>query len=168
MTDPSFPSAHELDRVMREHPERLAELAQHTPTWLADQLRSAARDAHRSATAIPGATVAGEPPTWLRLAALSTLLTWTNGTGTTCEHHPRIERPEPVVAAAWRPDTVTCRTCADVTFTEGISDDDAQRCDGCGTTPSSGLHPGHLAIGPLLMFYAMCVRCRDSGRSGTR
>ncbi|SNR47885.1 hypothetical protein SAMN06265360_1076 [Haloechinothrix alba] len=167
-----FPTdAAELDRLIREHPERLAELAEYTPSWLGDQLRSAARDSHRAASHLPGEHVHAEPPRWLRLAALAALLTFAEGTATTCRCRPRIDRPQPIIAAAWMPGTVACRRHAIEVLTEGVPDDADTRCDACGVVPPGGLHTGQVVLGPMILFYAACAECRtwtDSEREGTR
>jgi hypothetical protein len=150
--------------------EVLAKINARVPTAVADQRQAAAQDAHRFLEL--EAPLLGAPveeldvaalPGWLRLDLLSTWTGWTTGTGKTCMHDPRPDRPEPVFAAAWRPGLVVCRRCVYMTVLRPGSKAD-RTCDGCGHVVAGldrgeGICPGRLTFGAVIFGYGLCEGC---------
>ncbi|MGD9530020.1 MAG: hypothetical protein AB7V44_24950, partial [Pseudonocardia sp.] len=101
-----------LDDLLRDppSPERRAARRRRTPSHLRDQADAAAarvRSVAERATARSGGTSTADMPEWLRLGVAATLASWLTGTGSTCRHDPHPSRPQPVIAAAWRPGLLT-------------------------------------------------------------
>jgi hypothetical protein len=165
-------SALALDELFRDphRDEMLAEINAQVPPAVADQRQAAARDAHRFLEL--EAPFLGAPveeldiarlPDWLRLDLLSTWSGWTSGTGRTCVHDPRPERPEPVFAAAWRPGLIACQRCIHLTVLRPGSKAD-RTCDCCGHVVAGldqgeGISPGRLTFGPIVFGYGLCSSC---------
>ncbi|MEU9516610.1 hypothetical protein [Micromonospora sp. NPDC048169] len=159
-----------LERIMLSPQcgEILAAVRAATPAALLDQLDAAANDATRAAieaTALTGgAAVTAAPaaavPGWLRLGVLDALTRWADGTGSTCRHSPRPDRPEPVLAAAWRPGLVTCCHC---THLWRVGREANLTCDGCGRVcePES-INPAMTQMAGLIFMYGTCADCRPA------
>lgn len=164
-----------LEQLML-HPrygELIAHLRAATPVNVVDQLDAATDDAHQFMTAVahaalgesdPRATDAAAVPGWIRLPLLDTLTTWMDGQARTCRHQPHPDRPQPVVAAAWRPGLVVCAGCAYLTALPRNSKRD-RTCDRCGRVCAGlehgdGIYPGLIQLGPLVYQYGTCAGCR--------
>jgi hypothetical protein len=144
---------------------------QYASTGLADQRRAAADDALRFLQL--EAPLLGAPvteldiaalPEWLRLDLLSTWTTWQAGSGRTCMHDPRPDRPEPVFAAAWLPGLIACARCIHLTVLPRGSRKD-RTCDRCGHVVAGidhgeGIHPGRITFGPIVFGYGTCPDCK--------
>jgi hypothetical protein len=103
-----------------------------------------------------------EIPGWIRLGAFDAVTAWANGTARTCMCSPSLDRPQPVVAAAWLPGLVTCTRC--VHLFHGLSAVEELTCDGCGhvcseTELSDGIHRTAVNCGPLTYVAGVCSRC---------
>jgi hypothetical protein len=99
-------------------------------------------------------------PDWLRLSLARTWSAFITGTCRTCQHAPSINRPEPVVAAVWRPNLVVCTHCIDLTKATGAADLTCDRCARvCAGLPGDGIHPCSLRFGPLIYLYGLCRGC---------
>ena len=94
-------------------------------------------------------------PEWVRLSVADTLLRFHRGTHDTCMHNPSPSRPEPIVAAAWRPGLVTCVQC--VHLFKMVGDPD-RTCDHCGHV-CAGIHSCTLSCGALIFSYGLCSGC---------
>ncbi|AYF31475.1 hypothetical protein CSH63_29320 [Micromonospora tulbaghiae] len=102
-------------------------------------------------------------PGWLRLGVLDTLTTWATGNGRTCAHNPTPDRPQPVLAAAWKPGLVTCLPCVRL-FTLPRGSNLERVCDACGhqcteLDGGDGIYPAMVQLGPLVYQYGVCARC---------
>ena len=99
-------------------------------------------------------------PEWLRLSVLDTAVTFAAGNADTCMHQPSITRPEPLLAAAWRPGLVTCRSCPHLFWLTGDADRTCDRCGYFGSgLPDDGITTGGIRFGPMAFAYALCVDC---------
>src|SRR5688572_19299880 len=78
-----------------------------------------------------------DSPTWLRLDILSRITGLINGTADTCRHGINPDQPQPVFAAACKPNLVACSHCLHLLAMPKGSRADAT-CDGC----------GHVCAGP--------------------
>ncbi|MGC5329784.1 hypothetical protein [Micromonospora sp. DT62] len=143
-----------------------------TPAGLVDQADAATRDALRFMTAAARhanadsahPTAAADVPDWVRLGLLDTLTAWADGRVSTCRHQPTPDRPQPVLAAAWKPNLLVCAACAHLLALPRNSDRD-RTCDACGhqcTGPehADGIYPGMVQLGPLIYQYGTCAGCR--------
>ncbi len=150
----------------------VAEVRRRIPTDQLDQLDAATRHVHRGmvATVVEGraASIVALPPSehsaWARLGALTALATWLAGQGSTCLHDPQPCRPEPILAAAWRPGLVVCSDCTHLLTLPRNSDAD-RRCDGCGhvcagVEENDPIYRANLALGPLQYLSGTCTGCR--------
>ncbi|MFY1703930.1 hypothetical protein ACN28G_19710 [Micromonospora sp. WMMA1923] len=163
-----------LEQVML-HPDyhQLVEhLRAHAPAGLVDQADAAADDAlqlmaaaarHAGADHIRAAAPA-DIPDWVRLPLLDTVTAWAAGQAATCRHQPTPGRPQPVLAAAWRPRLVVCAACTHLTALAPGSDPD-RTCDRCGricagVEHGDGIHPGIVQLGPLVYQYGTCGDCQ--------
>ncbi|MBQ1060048.1 hypothetical protein [Micromonospora sp. C41] len=159
-----------LEQIMLspQYGEILAAVRAATPVAMLDQLDAATTHATRAAVEAAaltgGAAVTASPPSavpgWLRLGLLDALTRWADGTGSTCRHSPRPDRPEPVLAAAWRPGLVTCCQC---THLWRVSREAGLTCDGCGRVcePDS-IHPAMAQMAGLIFMYGACGDCRPA------
>ena len=168
-----------LEQLML-HPKlaQFAELARAAmPTALVDQVDAASDDAHQFMHAVARHVgdesaqyaAAQDVPEWVRLTLLDAFTTWASGRGSTCRHQPTPDRPEPVLAAAWRPGLVACMRCAHLTGLPSGSAKD-RTCDRCGRVCAGlehgdGIHPGMVQLGPLIYQYGTCRDCRPSTAS---
>jgi hypothetical protein len=142
------------------------------PTWLVDQLDSAARDIEAGVDLMCATGVAAGKkhvpaaavPDWVRLGALDTLVCWITGGASTCMHSPVPDRPTPLYAAAWRPGLIACGACVHLlALPRGYVAD--RRCDGCGHLTTGvgngdGIWPTVVALGPLSYSLGCCRDCR--------
>lgn len=153
----------------------IAQVRQATPVALVDQLDAATTHATVVATTVAGraggydigAATAGDLPGWLRLGLLDALTQWADGKASTCRHSPDPDRPEPVLAAAWKPGLITCVRCAHLW---SLGREANLTCDCCGRvcpTDGDGVYPGVTQFGSLLFQYGTCVDCRPSIASAT-
>lgn len=152
---------------------RLAEwLRTAVPTDQLDQLDAAVDQVRAGTDAAVAAGVAagslllspGEHPDWARLGALAALVTWLGGRGSTCVHSPHPIRPQPIVAAAWRPDLMVCAACTHLLRLPCNNPAD-RTCDACGrvcTGVDAGdpIWPASFVIGPLQYLLGACIDCR--------
>ena len=143
------------------------QMRRHAPVHLVDQYDAAAAEVDqliagigRDLDANPGWVEYGNVPQWLRLALVDTWHGFTTGRIDTCQHSPVIDRPEPVVAAVWRPNLIVCAHCAYLTRAVGAADRQCDKCSRvCAGLPHDGIHPCSITFGPLLYFYGLCRRC---------
>lgn len=105
---------------------------------------------------------ADDHPAWVRLGALHALVSWTESAANTCMHAPTPTRPQPIAAAAWKPDLVVCARCTHLLALPRNSAAD-RTCDGCGhltgTQQDDGIHPGLIQLGPLMWSFGACTTC---------
>lgn len=143
-------------------------------TAWSDQADAAGDDALKVATAIadlvtspgsvhPTAQAVADTPEWVRLGMLDTQLAWLAGRARTCMHDPHPDRPEPVLAAAWKPRLVVCSACTYL-LDAGASD---AICDGCGRdTTGQGISPS--TVMPGNGFCYLVGTCEDCTRDMRR
>ena len=138
----------------------------HDNTGLIDQVRAAAADSqalHRAATggtpirAVHTAAI----PDWMRLSLLDAFLQWITGEARICTHMPDPRRPEPVYAAAWTPNTITCLRCIRLLGVHGIKD---RTCDCCGRITSGDedtdpIFAMTVWFGSLCYYAGACTDC---------
>lgn len=106
----------------------------------------------------------GDHPSWVRLGLTTTLASWCTGMAATCLHGPHPSRPQPVHAAAWKPNLVACGECIHLLALPRNSDAD-RRCDGCGTVTAGpdidgGIHQCMATVGALTYYFGACEGCR--------
>lgn len=163
-----------LERLML-HPDYaqfVDELRAALPVAVVDQADAATADALHLMTGAArlakaesaGPAAAADVPGWVRLALLDTLTAWADGKGTTCRHQPTPGRPQPVLAAAWKPGLVVCAHCVHLTSLPpgGARDRTCDRCGRvcAGTEHRDGIYPGMVQLGPLIYQYGTCADCR--------
>lgn len=104
---------------------------------------------------------ANSQPEWIRLTILETLVKWIAGKADTCPHSPTPVRPQPVIAAAWRPGLVACARCPHLLRLRPGSAKD-RTCDGCGTVvfEAGELWAATIVYGPLSFSFGACGACR--------
>ncbi|MDG9673028.1 hypothetical protein [Micromonospora sp. DH14] len=138
-----------------------------TPVGLVDQTDRATEDA-RQVMAAEGHGVksvdASSVPGWLRLGLLDVYAQWAAGTADTCRHQPAVDRPMPVIAAAWRPGLVVCPACVHLT---GLPRGADTTCDACGhqcgdLAHGDGIYADMIQLGPLIYQYGTCGDCRPA------
>lgn len=142
-------------------------LRKRVPVHVVDQFDAAAShtdrifaDTAQRMNAKRGECEYGKAPDWLRLSLARTWSAFTAGTIDTCQHAPSIHRPEPVVAAVWRPNLLVCIACIHLTKAPGATDRVCDRCRRvCAGLPGDGIHPCSLTFGPLIYFYGLCRGC---------
>ncbi|WP_432051121.1 hypothetical protein [Verrucosispora sp. NA02020] len=171
-----------LEAVMT-HPrygELIEQLRALAPTHVVDQVDAATADAlHITTTTGRHAlgvdhvtpTTVEQTPGWLRLGLLDTFTAWLAGKASTCRHAPDPHRPQPVIAAAWRPGVITCGQCIHLTALPRGSDRD-RTCDACGRVCAGvehgdGIYPGMVQFGPLIYHYGTCGDCRSAFTTDT-
>lgn len=142
-----------------------------SPAWLLDQFDAAGQQIARGMRAVsdsPDFTFAASPaeqhPAWIRLGALTALVTWLAGRGSTCRHSPTFATPQPLIAAAWRPDLIACSQCGHL-FKLSRHDDTDRTCDGCGRVTTGiehgdGIWPAIVQVGLLTYMLGCCRDCR--------
>lgn len=152
-----------LDELLTElGPPELADLMQHTPPGYRDQAAGAAAE---MAAEVQAARATGmfddasdrlttEHPGWVRLPLLAALVGWWRGEADVCVHDPHPDRPQPVHAAAWRPNLVTCSAC-----THLIRAPRSRTCGGCGHTAPEVTAFATIA-GGFSFTSAVCPGCR--------
>lgn len=133
-----------LDEILRRiTPEQAAALRAMAPTWFADQADASITEIRTNlqiATDIGLAECVDdisndEHPGWVRLGMLDALVTWWCGKHSSCIHDPHPLRPQPVVAAAWKPGRIVCKQCTHLLDLPKNSTAD-RTCDGCGRVVS--------------------------------
>ncbi len=169
------PVALALDEVLT-NPELVASVAELAAVLVdpstRDQLAAAARDTDHLADALTEAGVFGprmefgaeEVPGWLRLPLFELWCSWVLGRASTCMHAPRVDRPQPVFSAAWRPGLIACVRCAHLLQLRPRSIAD-RTCDSCGrvtTGPENGdgIHPSAVLFGMVTYYFGACGDCR--------
>jgi len=158
-----------LDKMMRSLTEKdRAALRALAPVHMVDQFDAAASHVERLFKGMGAnmkATIGGidfpNVPDWLRLTLVDTWAGFIEGTIDTCQHAPRIDRPEPVVSAVWRPGLIVCAHCIHLTKATGASDLTCDRCGRvcAGLDHGEGIHPCSLTFGPLVYFFGLCPDC---------
>lgn len=157
-----------LDKMMLRLTEAdRAAMRRHTPVHLVDQFDAATDEVDRVIAGIGhdqhaslGECTYADVPDWLRLALVQTWQGFITGSIDTCQHSPVIGRPEPVVAAVWRPGLIVCAHCAYLTRAVGAADSTCDKCDRiCAGMPDDGIHACSLGFGPLIFFYGLCRGC---------
>ncbi len=102
-----------------------------------------------------GDTPMDDLPGWLTLSVVEIHTRYALGKSATCPHAPRPARPQPVVAAAWRPGLVVCLPCIGRLRPAGA---EKYRCDSCGRD-DPGIHAGRIVYGPLMFMFGVCGDC---------
>lgn len=160
------------------YPELAARLRALLPNHLVDQADAAADDASAITTVIgrliggqAGMVLPEDVPGWLRLGLLDSWVGYVSGRARTCRHSPSASTPQPVFAAAWRPDLITCGVCA---FLLSIKKDSVadRTCDSCGhcctgVEADDGVYPSLIQLGPLTYMYGTCDGCRPATVAAT-
>lgn len=149
--------------------EILDYLNQLAPVHYRDQADAAALDAHYVQDAFRAA-MSDEPhvrdgrnmPDWIRLGAIDSIRRHIDGTADTCLHNPSADRPQPVVAAAWKPGLITCVRCIHLFKLTGTAADLV--CDGCGRQcegpqVDDGIYQAVVRLGLLVFHYGTCTDC---------
>src|SRR3954452_1771293 len=123
-----------LEQLMLHHlyPEVVRQLREAMPVAARDQDGAAADTAYHVVSALAdhlgGEEIHTTPdgiPGWLRLTLLDAFTAFVAGTARTCRHSPDALRPQPVLAAAWKPDLITCLGCEHMFVVRGEAD---RRC----------------------------------------
>lgn len=136
--------------------------------WLLDQADAATRhtnDILTTAAAAHGNNILNlsldQHPDWVRLGILDTLARWVTGQAATCVHAPHVMRPQPALAAAWKPGLIVCLACAHLLRLRRGSPKD-RTCDGCGTVvPSTGaIWSTAASHGGFVYQVGVCEPCR--------
>ena len=162
------------------HP-RYAELAERLraglPSHLVDQADAAAGHTDDIVAALTGllggragATAPAQLEGWLRLGVIDAWLDYATGRAATCRHNPTARRPQPVLAAAWRPGLITCVGCAHL-FTLPRNTDADRTCDCCGRVVAGSeaedpMWPSLIQCGPLVFQYGTCTDCKPPTDQG--
>jgi hypothetical protein len=169
-----------LADLLRDDPERAAAIgawARATmPPGHLDQEEAAGRESRDMAAHVFGSrggqvipTTAQEVSDPVLVTALDLLVRWgvPGGGVRTCLHGPHPLHPEPVIAAAWKPDVIVCADCTLLLNLGLRPESDADRtCDLCGHICSrvedgDGIWATALVIGALTFFYGVCSDCRE-------
>ncbi len=133
-----------LRRVLPpEYVDQLAAAASHATSLIHERLGPGMM------RALPGSF-----PEWLLLGMTATTVAWRDGRAKVCPCNPSVTSPEPIVAAAWLPNAVTC-------FKHKHMLGSPVRCDACGTEPgdAAGLQAGVIGTGVLIYAVALCPAC---------
>jgi hypothetical protein len=134
--------------------DQVAAAAQHT--------EAAAGYLAAHADLLSGVIDAQTAPEWLRLSLADTLAAHLTGSARTCLHSPSPLSPQPIVAAAWRPDMITCRQCSHLLTIPPGSERD-RTCDHCGIVgppaPAREVYAHVITAGPLAYLYGLCPSC---------
>jgi hypothetical protein len=161
-----------LDKIMTHprYPEIVKLARAHAPVGVLDQADAATAETLTIAEQI-GQHIGAERTTileptqvadWLRLSALAAFVAWVKGEASTCRHSPDPRHPQPVLAAAWRPDLVVCRNCAHLLALPPGSNQD-KTCDCCGHQCTGDgddlIRPSAIQLGPLVLLHATCADC---------
>lgn len=170
------------DDLARTDPAEFVRLAVHAravlPTGQLDQMDAATDETVRQLRTVAAVigyrfdeTPVGAHPPWVTIGAFAALTGWALDTARTCLHSPSPARPEPVMAAAWRPDLIVCSGCVHLLpLPRGSTAD--RTCDGCGHVTAGPEHDdpisvGVLQVGPLAYQLGACRSCRwwdDTGQ----
>jgi hypothetical protein len=142
------------------------------PAHLRDQSNAASRHTDQSvrmlaALALDGARETwqqlSDSPPWLRLEVLTRINALVARTADTCRHDPNPGSPQPVFAAACKPNLVVCTACVHLLSMPKGSKADAT-CDSCGhicagPKVDDGIYPGLARLGLLVFMYGTCGNC---------
>lgn len=134
-------------------------------SWLHDQAQAAPQHILTTITAAGGGDILplgfNDHPGWVRLGLLDSLTRWVTGKSATCLHNPHAMRPQPVLAAAWKPGLVVCAACPRLLSLRKGSPKD-RTCDGCGTVvPSTGnIWANATNYGEFVYRFGVCDGCR--------
>lgn len=164
-----------LEQLMTHprYPELAAKLRALLPAHIVDQADAAVDETTLFTKALSvlldarsGAVRPEDLPGWLRLGLLQAWVGFASGQASTCRHSPTASSPQPVFAAAWKPDLVTCGNCVFLFSLRGDSDADAT-CDSCGhccagPAVDDGVYPAMIQLGPLVYQYGTCRDCTPS------
>lgn len=129
------------------------------PTALADQLHAASADAARylrQAADNGRGTLGTATGEWLAHHATILRQALTDHTARVCPHLPGA--PRVVHAAVWAPGILVCPTCV---WHLIPNPDEDTTCDRCRHT-ANPIHAGILALGPVLLGYGLCDRCKTT------
>ena len=123
-----------LDALGSLPPEIYAEWVRGLPSVPGgrDQVEASLSETRRGwdrLSAVLGVDSDNDGPEWLRLAALDAMLGWMEGESRTCMHSPVPDRPQPILAAAWKPGLIACIRCPHLLKENPLSN---HVCDGCG------------------------------------
>lgn len=158
-----------LDRMLAnltdEAAETFARSAEERHPGLGDQLNAATHEADKVARHLGDIQTEhrgrSSIPAWLRIPALTELVSWGAGDSRTCRHAPSPLRPQPVMAAAHRPGLVSCLECAPALLRAHGEED--RRCDGCQRIVTGEaddpIFPGRLRIAALIFTFGTCSFC---------
>ena len=157
-------SAVALDNLLRRLTDTdRAAIRSRAPVHIRDQFDAAASHTERlfadmghAMQSTVGALDYTNIPDWLRLRLVDTLARFAAGTLDVCRHAPRIDRPQPVVSAVWRPGLIACLPCIHLIKATGTDD---RTCDKCGHVCAGLIHACSITYGPLIYFYGLCPRC---------
>lgn len=165
-----------LERLMLDpsYPEIVEELRALLPAHVVDQADAANADAYRTTLGLAAllggqedvhGAAAGDVPGWLRLNVIDAYVGYVSGRADTCRHNPDPSRPEPVLAAAWRPGLISCRGCVFLFATVQGSTMD-RTCDGCGRVcagvdAGDPIYPSMVQLGPVIFQYGACAGCHQ-------
>lgn len=150
------------------YPEIAAQLRAALPAHLVDQADAATDETLLFTKAMgellgarSGAAYPEDLPGWLRLGVLDAWCGYASGRARTCRHQPSAHTPQPVFAAAWKPDLITCGSCV---FLFSIKKNSAadRTCDACGHCADDGVYPAMIQFGPLVFQYGVCADCRPA------
>jgi hypothetical protein len=163
-------NAAQLDYLLALLPPELvaAAVEAHNPAGLTDQMVAAMHESMRLMEKANGGNEhvqAAEYETvdeWIRLGVIDTLLRWTDGRANTCMHNPRLERPQPVWSAAWKPGLVVCTRCMHLLKAVGDAD---MTCDCCGhvcdgADADDPVYTTTVWLGALAYMVGTCRGCR--------
>ena len=125
---PDFANAAEIDewlaRLSREDSERVRTEA---GVSYSDQVDAAQRQTVAESERVlknPARWVSNtSSPAWVRLGAYDVLLAWFQGRADTCLLAPSPLNPEPVFAAAYKPNLLVCQRCTHLLVVRGEADD---------------------------------------------
>jgi hypothetical protein len=148
------------------------ELRDTIPVGLLDQFSSASDEADRGAARLRamlgGQSGGGMPadfPAWIRIGIIEALVTWLGDKARTCMHNPQPDRPQPILAAAWKPGLVVCKQCTHLLpfVRNSVAD---RTCDGCGHLCAGAEHddpiyPSTVRFGVLTYMFGICENCKS-------
>lgn len=150
---------------VRDRRELAQGMVEDCPPGLLDQYRAAAEHTVAALTEnMPSARSyrVDEVPDAVLVSILHELMQWGAGRQRTCIHRPDPARPQPVLAAAWKPGVVVCPACTHLLRLPRGSVKD-RTCDLCGHVaagpPTDPVLPVAAAYGPFVYLYGCCRGC---------
>lgn len=141
------------------------------PSWLTDQIDAATAETARATEKMVAMGIAKQVdlpprqyPEWVIDGISVTMAKWMTGEMDTCIHAPSPNRPQPVMAVAWRPNLILCMKCVHLTQLPRGSVSD-RICDGCGhvcggSNAGDPIHPGQVHIGMMRYVFGACTECQ--------